>query len=202
MKNLLLIGLLILVASPAAAQPALEISPFVGYLMGGKVDGAEGQLEIQDEMDWGVMMDITIVPRIQLELGYSRQDTHADFVPRDGSPTEKAFDLGVNYFNLGVNYAIFQEKLAPFLSFGLGSTHWDPQGVDAKSRWQFSIVFGGGAKYYFNDHFGIRTNLRIYSTFVEQQGPLYCAPFAGCVNQIEGGSLMQLELSAGLVLGF
>lgn len=202
MKKLLLVVLLVVIATPAAAQPQWEFSPFLGYVTGGKVSGVEGSLEIQDSEDWGLMLGIKMIEKLQLEITYARQDTGTEYVPRDGSPSEDSFDLAINYFHIGVNYAINQEKLTPFVSFGLGSIHWDPKGVDASSRWQFSVVFGGGAKYYFTENLGLRANLRIYSTFIEAQGPLYCQPGFGCTSQIDSGTLMQVEFGLGLVLGF
>ena len=202
MKKLLLTLLLLLVASPAAAQPKWEFYPFAGYLFGGKLRGAEGNLEIADSADFGLMVGLRLMEQLQLELSYARQETRADFIPLDGSPAYQAFELGNNYWHLGVNYAIFQDKLTPFVSFGLGATHWSPQGGDTVSEWQFSAVLGGGAKYYFSDGFGVRANLRIYSTFLTAQGDMFCDPFRGCVRAVESGTFMQVELAAGIILGF
>ena len=207
MKRLLLIALLLATASltaasPAAAQPQWEFYPFAGYLFGGTIGGAQGELEIEESADYGLMVGIRLMEQLQLEISYARQETAVDFIPNDGSPREDLFDLGNNYLHLGVNYAIFQDKLTPFVSFGLGATNWNPKDSEASSRWQFSAVFGGGAKYYFSENFGIRTNIRIYSTFLTEQGALVCEPGKGCASTIESGTLMQVELAAGIILGF
>jgi len=189
--------------SSAHAQPQWELHPFAGYAFGGRLETAVGDLKPADSVNYGLTVGLRIQEKWQLELNWAHQETRMEFDPiLDGGSTLGGFDLGTNQLSLGVNYAVTQDKLTPFVSFGLGATNWDPQGIDLGGEWEFMMILGGGAKYYFSERFGVRAQVRIYSAFLNQRGDIFCDPALGCYDTVQTGTVLQTELSAGLVLGF
>lgn len=203
MKSILLALLITFVFATAAdAQPQWEIHPFVGYAAGGRLETIKGDLKPADSAVFGLNLGIRIQEKLQFELGWAHQETHMQFDPIGGGDSVNAFDMGTNQLSAGINYAINQDKLTPFISFGLGATNWDPQGVDLGSEWEFMMVLGGGAKYYFGENFGVRAQMRIYSAFLNQRGGIFCDPVLGCYDNLQTGTVISTEFSAGLILGF
>ena len=83
-------------------------------------------------------------------------------------------------------------------NFGLGATIFKPAG-DLDSKNKFSLSFGGGVKKFFNDRFGIRSQLRAFVTFLGSNDQLYCDRF-GCWTYEEVVNFTQFEISTGLII--
>jgi len=190
-------------AAPVLAQPQWELHPFAGYAFGGRLETVAGDLKPDDSLNYGLTVGIRMQEKLQLELSWAHQETRMGFEPILSGGTElDGFDMATNQLSVGINYAITQDKLTPFVSFGLGATNWDPQEGRLDSEWEFMMILGGGAKYYFSESFGVRAQLRIYSAFLNTQGGIFCDPALGCYDTLQTSTVLQTELSAGLVLGF
>ena len=61
------------------------------------------------------------------------------------------------------------------------------------------LSFGGGIKKFFNDRFGIRSQLRGFWTFLGSNEELYCDPF-GCWTYSDPVNFTQFEISTGLII--
>ncbi len=116
---------------------------------------------------------------------------------QDGDQIE-LFDLDVTYIHLGAMHQWTNGSWIPYLNFGLGATIFKPAG-DLDSRNKFSLSFGGGVKKFFNDRFGIRSQLRAFVTFLGSNDQLYCDPF-GCWTYSDRVNFSQFEISTGLII--
>jgi len=148
----------ILLIVPLFGLAQVEIAPFAGYMFGGRVNYLQGELKIQDNMNYGVSL---IVPDIRwatdLEISYTRMDTEARFRANLNYPNydDANFDISVNYLQVGVlkNFSD-DDKFKPFGSFSLGTTIFSPKN-DISDVWRFSITLGLGAKYWITERVGI-----------------------------------------------
>ncbi len=89
---------------PLIGMSQVELAPFAGYMFGGRVNYYQGELKIEDNMDYGVSI---IVPDIQwgtdLEINYTRMDSRARFRANPTYPNydDADFDISVNYIQIG-----------------------------------------------------------------------------------------------------
>jgi len=201
------VGLAMLAASAGGLGPAraqiIEIDPMIGYQTGGKILSSSGTLEFGSAMSYGLIVDIRVDDQVFLELSYSGQPTDltlTDSTDPTENPNGKLTDLTVHYIQGGIHYEIVRDKLTPFGQATAGVTIWDPTGSSRGSQSAFSVVIGGGAKYFFSDRFGVRAMARLASSFLTGGGDTFCDPINGCVREVENATIMQFDLSVGLVL--
>ncbi len=116
---------------------------------------------------------------------------------QDGDQIE-LFDMDVTYVHVGAMHQWTNGSWIPYLNFGLGGTIFKPAG-DLDTKTKFSMSFGGGIKKYFNDRFGIRSQLRGFLTALGSNEELYCDPF-GCWAYPEPVTFTQFEISTGLII--
>ncbi len=205
---LLLIASFFICNSSMLAQK-FEITPFYGYQLNGKVIGYQGDLNIRDASAYGMMLDFTVRPGMQVELFYSRSDTRADFVEYRG-PTVKLTDVSVNYLQLGFLRTV--KKMNNISVYGIGSlgtTLFSPSGdryaegpadIYYEDWWLFSVTVGGGAKIMFSEKVGLRLEGRLMMP-ITWAGGGFMIGTGGSGFYLGGGSaILQAGLSAGLVI--
>jgi hypothetical protein len=194
-----------LLAGPAtAADPAqetsntVEITPFLGTMGGGKfedpTDGSDRDLD--GGTNWGVFVDISAgSPERQYEMFYTQQGTTV----KGAEP----FDMDVQYLHIGgiVNFTDVS-PVVPYFGMTVGATRFGPNagGLDDETKVSFSA--GGGLKYLFSDHFGLRFDARAYLTLLDTDSDIFCvsAPESGAGCRISAASDTFLQYSA--TLGF
>jgi hypothetical protein len=160
---------LILMIAPAItkAQGKVEISPFAGYMFGGSLNFYEGKLKAENNLNYGVAMDIKLATDTQIELMWTQMGTTAQFEPYYSYEylATNSFDVNVGYIQIGGVREMDMDKVHPFGVFTLGTTYFIPKNVDfpntdsyedIDSEWVFSMTLGGGAKIWLSDVVGIR----------------------------------------------
>jgi len=137
----------------------------------------------------------------QLQLLLSHQRTRLELAPTStpGTPTE--LPLRVSYVHLGgINYFEGQLSQGPYVAGGLGITHLSPRLQGTSSRVRASMNVGIGYHWPLGASLALRTELRGYVTLINSQGSFFCS--GGCVVQIKGDTLTQVEGMVGLTLAF
>ena len=137
----------------------------------------------------------------QLQLLLSHQRTRLELAPSTpgGTPTE--LPLRVSYVHLGgLNYFEGQLSQGPYVAGGLGITHLSPRLQGTSSRVRPSLNVGIGYHLPIGPSLALRTELRGYVTLINSQGSFFCS--GGCVVQIKGDTLTQIEGMVGLTLTF
>ena len=88
----------------SAAPPAAEITPYLGYRMGGSVETDEptGSYDLADASGYGLIVNFLPRKNTRFELLYARQDTEAVF---DGiTVIDGTIDLELHSLELGGTY--------------------------------------------------------------------------------------------------
>ena len=159
--------LAILIPAASSAQGKIELTPFGGYMFGGKMRFYEGDLKIQDNANYGLIMDVEVAPDTKIELMWAHMSTTADFRGGYGFDflSTPPFDVGVGYIQIGSVREINMDKVRPFGAITLGTTYFLPSSetgeVKYDDTWKFSVTLGGGAKIWLTDRVGIRLQGRL-----------------------------------------
>jgi len=206
---ILVLMLSFFIYQPTVYAQKLEITPFYGYMFAGKVTGYSGDLNVRDNGMYGLMLDLSIHPEMQIEFYYSRSDTRADFVEFRG-PTYKLTDMSVNYFQIGALRQV--KKMNNIVMYGVGSlgaTLFSPSGESYNETpidyyyedwWLFSLTFGGGAKIFLSEKIGLRFEGRLMMP-ITWAGGGFMVGTGGSGFYLGGGSaILQASLTAGLII--
>jgi len=207
-SSILPIALLaLLTAMPAArADVRFEITPFVGYRMGGGFDaeqlsGTTEDVDLEDGGSWGIDVGLYADSWAFYEFLYSTQTTELD--SRD--PTLAAVDVTTEYYQLG-GTAFFpgEQWMVPYLSMTIGATRFSADGgYGSKSR--FSGSLGGGLRLPFSENVGATLGVRGYLTFVDSDTGFFCSSIDGegsCLVKSSGSTLFQAEALLGVTFRF
>ena len=138
----------------------VELSPFVGYETGSTVYTSLGYIYIGDGMDFGGNIDWRIGNNRYAEISFSHMMTSLNV--DDGSNELYLFDLGVNYYSIG----ILQEtkplsKLSPYGLFSLGWVNYNPQSDDYSGENKMHFSLAGGLKIRATERIGFRLQARL-----------------------------------------
>jgi hypothetical protein len=137
----------------------------------------------------------------QLQLLLSHQRTRLELAPSATPGVPSELPLRVSYVHLGgLNYFEGQLSQGPYIAGGLGVTHLSPRLQGTSSRVRASMNVGIGYHLPLGKSLALRTELRGYVTLINSQGSFFCS--GGCVVQIKGDTLTQVEAMAGLTLTF
>jgi hypothetical protein len=194
---------LLLATTGVAVAQTVEITPSVGYRWGGSIFIVDPQgdldVEFDNAMSWGTMVDVALHDNIQVEFRYSRQDTNLTRVGNLGATTDLG-PLAIDSYQGGVVFVLLEpeERIRPFFAITAGATSYSPEDADRVTK--PSVGFGLGMKTYFTDHIGLRAELRTNTTKIDLQGTgLQC----GVATCIFGGSQVstQIDLHVGVVIG-
>jgi len=195
------------VVSSAHAQDRFELTPFGGTRFGGQIDlnpNPQGidYLKIKSTWDYGVIGTFELWPKFQLEAMWNRQPTqleaHNIVTGTFSAPTDATLDM----FQFGPLYEFGNEraKLKPFITGGLGFTNFHSNGVLPFDN-RFSLNVGGGVKYFFTRHVGLRLEARYSPTETSTSTGVVCQPF-GCFSTRVHNFAQQGQANFGLIFRF
>lgn len=183
---------------------SIQVMPYAGYMLGGKVEYIEGKLDVDDGPVFGVSL---IVPDIKystdLELTYFRMDSKATFYPYRGYDLdEQEMNMASNYLQIGaIKKMPVNEKIFPFFSISAGATWFSSP--DFSAIWRFSVTMGGGFEYFITDRIGImgRARFLLPMNFAGVGG--WCGigtGGSGCGLSVNGYSIIaQGDFTGGLI---
>jgi opacity protein-like surface antigen len=194
------------VASKTAEDYKLQITPFVGYRLGGTFTDkdTDEEFELKNSPSAGLVINFPSKGNTEWEIYYSKQATEvgtSGFFPGDDTP-----DMDVQYLMLGGTYLFDRSNQAlPYFVATVGLSHMDPGGIDTQSDTFFAFSAGGGWKYFPDKRVGLRLDGRFIGTFVNSNSSIFCQSGesgSGCVINTSGEILYQFELQAGVVFRF
>ena len=179
---------------------SVEVVPFTGYMFAGKLNTVDGEINIDNGVNYGLILDVKVDTEVIVELMYNRLDTRLQIIEGLFDTVKNSFNMSVEYFQGGAQFEIEDGKFRPFWAFTLGATLFNPANENINSEWRFSFTVGGGIKYYFIKNFGIRLQWRFLVPIYFNGGALFCGN-EGCGAVISGSALLlQYDLTAGLVI--
>ncbi len=212
-RRLLALVVTILLAQPSFAQEQQEIyrfelSPFAGYRIGGdfqETDG-DGELDLDDSNAFGIILNGPAGrewPDGLWEFIYARQETEASTL--NLVPGDPRLDMDIEYFQFGGIYLFDRDNVRPFVAMTLGVSRFDPGtgGFDSESF--FSASLGAGVQLNALQRFGLRLEVRAYTTFIDSDSAFFCYSDlgeGGCLITAKSSVLTQWEARAGVVYRF
>lgn len=199
-----LIFAVILLLDPVSsfAQGKFELTPMVGYQFGGKLRLYEGDLKIEDNLNYGIVGDIEVAKDTKLEILWTHMETTADFKPYynyeylDIDP----FDINVGYIQIGSVREINMDNIRPFGAFTLGTTYFLPKDNTYQDTWKFSMTLGGGVKIWLTDRIGIRAQGRLMLPMFWGGAGFSVGTGGGGVYVGGGTSMVQGDFTGGLII--
>jgi opacity protein-like surface antigen len=204
--------LLLLATSPATlgqtgpsaqAPPAFEVTPFIGYRTGGKLEvaGTGESLRLDDQQSFALALNLRIDEGSQYELFYGRESTELD-----PNPTVGPVDIEVDYLHVGGTLVVNdKQRWTPYIVGGLGATRFRPEPSEARDSTKFSLSIGGGLRIPVSERFSIRLEARGFLTFVNTDSSFFCASGAlggACAVRADGNTFIQYEALAGAAFAF
>ena len=189
-------------AVTSTAELPIEVTPFVGYLFGGALAVEGGELRLDSGGNWGLLVDIPMYrfDGAQLELSYERLDSDMTFKGSGYGGDERLFDVIVEYWHAGILQEFESESaMRPFALISLGATGIKPQESGFSDEWMFSGIIGGGGKYMFADHLGLRAEARLITSFISSSASFLCGS-NGCFVTIGSEVMFQANFNIGLII--
>lgn len=196
--TVLALTLLTVTASQATAQ-GVEITPYAGWQVFGRLALVNGDLELPSEANFGVIVGFPVQFGTDIELVYNRQNTAVRFDPTAPGAKEKLFDAAVEYYHIGgLREGLPGRRFTPFGTASAGATHFNPAD-DRGSEWRFSMALGLGGKSRVSERVGVRFQTRLWFTYLPQSSGAFCTP-GGCVAGVAGNLVSQVDFSGGVVI--
>jgi opacity protein-like surface antigen len=155
LSRLLTAGLVVLVLSGTNAFAQATISPFTGVTFGGDTD--------ENRFVYGAVLGLGGNFGLDIDFGYapnffSDTDEFADF---DGK-----LNITTLMFNIRIGGSPERSGGGPFISGGVGLMRGSVSSpgdlFDQVSRNDFALNVGGGLQGFFNEHVGMRGDLRYF----------------------------------------
>lgn len=193
-------------AAPAAAQsPAddyktFEVTPFIGYMGGGKFEDptTNRDRDIDEDTDFGVIFNIAADRWRHYEFLYAQQSTQvAGSVP---------MDLDIQYLQIGGTVSNpDSEHVIPYFGITVGAARFSPDGpgLDDETKLAFSVA--GGVKVPITDNIGVRFDARAFVSLLDTDGNIFCVSDNGagtCAIRTKSDTLFQYSANLGLIVAF
>lgn len=139
-------------------ESSFEFSPFVGQ------NFFESRQNLDDAFVYGARFGYNFTRNIALEGAIGFVESNVDDTSltnsREGRYRSPMDDVDVTFYNLDALYHLRPEqRFSPYIVAGIGAGHYSPEIAD-KDMTAFN--FGVGAKYWLNENFGLRFDLRDY----------------------------------------
>ena len=205
-KTLLLMLLATCTTALADEAYRFEVTPFVGYRMGGQFDTEDSNVDIRliDSASAGFLVNGYVSEETEWEFLYSNQQTTAR-VTDALSTAEEVVDFDTHTVQLGGTYLFEGESVIPYLALTLGGTHVRTRAIDEQSDTFLSGSIGLGLRFLPSSRVGIRLEARAYGILVNSSSDLFCrtGPEGNvCAIQLEGNLVSQVETFAGIAIRF
>jgi hypothetical protein len=179
-------------------DPTFEISPFVGYRVGGKfTDSTNNQsVTVDAHTSFALALDALAYEGAQYEFFYARQDTSLS-----GS-TVAPTGMKVEYLHIGGTVTLDESnpRLRPYLAGGLGATLLVPDAPGARQDTAFSMSLALGLRIPLSHHFQLRLEGRGYFSLLNADTAIFCRSDqngALCQIHTQGSGFFQFDFLAG-----
>ncbi len=203
---LFLAGCLAGVSAGAADQRRhvnnFEITPFVGYMSGGKFENPTDKSErnLEDDTAFGLFADIVAdVPERHYELLYANQSSTVE----GGVP----IDMNVQYLHIGgtVSYTDTSAHVIPYFGATIGAARFSPDTSGLSDATKLSFSVGGGLKVPLTDHLGLRFDARAFFSLLDGDTTLFCTSGSeggACAISARSDTFIQYAAGLGIVAAF
>jgi len=176
----------------------VEITPQYGYQIGAKYNYYGGYLKLNSSDQYGLTFGVNASDDITVEFMWAQQNTGLrikdyQFFPQETDLT----DVVVNHYQIGAIHMFGYSDARPFVGLSAGWSTFNPEEKIYDDTTTFTLGLSGGLKYFFTDRIGIRIQSQLLMPV--SWGGVYVGGGGGGVTA--GGSILQLNFSAGLIIG-
>lgn len=182
-------------------MPRFEITPFVGYRVGGTfIDSvSDAEIELEEGNGFGISLNIRADSNSQYEITFSHQDTEFDLGSLATGTGTTNLDVAVDYLQLGGTYVGDGRLARPYLVATIGLSRVDPDNAAFNAETYFAFSIGGGVRLWPTERFGLRLEGRFYGSFVDSDTSVFCVSSGGatCLIQSSSDVLWQWEMTVG-----
>jgi len=201
----LLLLFLVLSTLPATIfAQRFEATPYYGFNLAGKLHFVEGEMNIKNNPNYGILLNFELDRRhgLYLELSYDRSDTRATYKKYGEFESENdLFDMFIEYYQLGAIYDKPLSKNASAFGFFTGGVaRFSPVTNEYGDDYRFAITGGGGVKFFITKSIGFRLQGRLKMPFFFSGGALYLGSGGTGFYMGSGTVLLQMDLLAGLTI--
>jgi hypothetical protein len=179
-------------------DPTFEISPFVGYRVGGNFTDTTNNesLSLAAHTSFALALDARAEENAQYEFFYSRQDSSLS------SSSLAPTGLKVEYLHIGgtVRLDESQPHVQPYLAGGLGATLLVPDAPGSRQDTAFSMSLALGLRIPLSSHFQLRLEGRGYLTLLNANTAIFCRSDENgglCQIHASGSGFFQFDFLAG-----
>jgi opacity protein-like surface antigen len=200
----------VLAPAAQAQQRDIEITPFAGVRWGGYVDLASGpqtyeSYRFKDSVNYGGMLDVTLapdlLPNLEGEFMWNRQSTELSSFVNGEYQDVGSSKLDQYQFGLLYQFGAHESRFHPFIVGGLGFENFRTNGVMPFNN-RFAFNLGGGVKYFFTRHVGLRAEVRYSPSQTTSYLATYCDPYYGCYQATSHNYLQQGQANLGVIIRF
>lgn len=182
----------------------IQLNPYAGYFMGGKLNGYDGDANFGNGPDFGLGLSYGLGGGKNIEASYTVAASDVSFDGGGIAANENNMTFG--YIQIGYVQDFMMKNteadLRPFVLVTIGAAYLNPKDDDYTTAWRFSTALGGGLKYFFTDRIGIRVQGRLLLPFFFSGTSFYCGT-GGCGTSINSfSSLAQGAFDGGLIIKF
>jgi hypothetical protein len=183
-----------------------DITPLFGYRTsmtfptGQDAQTVDPHLILDAKPSYGMAVGMRLDEEDLIEIRWARQDTHVHLEGTAPSPSEKVvMDQFHGDFTHEYTLENWDPRVRPFVMGSVGATRI--AGGANNSFTRFSFGLGGGIKFYFTRHLGLRVQAEWLPIVVNPGvGSFVCG--GGCVVQLSGTVASQGEIVAGPIFRF
>jgi hypothetical protein len=190
----------------ADERPRFDVTPMVGYRMGGEFEEADtdtdtgSTLDLDEGTSYGIDVGLYRDATSFYELLYTRQESGID----SPDPAIGSVDVATEYLHFGGTLLFTDEYwYVPWLSLTVGATRLKPDG-GFDDETEFSASLGGGVRLPFSDRVAATVGVRGYLTLVDSDTAIFCVGSGdlNCLVRTSGSTFFQGEAFVGLNFRF
>lgn len=180
----------------------VEISPLVGYMLNGRVNFIDGDIQFENMIDYGINLAFNVNYGIFAELSYTYSPSVAKFRSYRVGVPDQQFDIAIHYIQIGGVKEFMPGRIRPYGTLTLGASGFVPVNSFYESWWSFAVGLGLGVKINISEHIAIRLQGRMLLPLRYSGIGIFCGP-GGCGGGLTATSaLIQGDFSGGLIFGF
>ena len=95
-------------------------------MFAGKLNTIEGEINIDNGVNYGLIFDVRGDKEVIVELMYNRLDTKVQIIEEPFNTIKKSFNMKVEYFQGGAQFELEEGRFRPFGAFTLGAALFNP----------------------------------------------------------------------------
>ncbi len=200
-KRIIVLGLFIVLATAAWAQPTITLMTFESYTFADKFDTEFGTGKIEDGFQWGGGFEFGLAETAAIELIYQNLKTTAyyDGYSLSGSRRLEG-DVTVHYIMLGgTKYMPINDKIAGFGTLNMGAGWMETsESLESDPPTKFSIGGRLGLRFMATEKVSLRIHTQLFSPVQWAGGGFFFGTGGAGAGVSTGSTIWQFNLGGSL----